>query len=77
MLMWMLASPALNVAPPAAVRSLHHRLAPPAMHTRGDREPFQSGIMPYSGYNGVNPNSGGMLQGRYSQYQSNSYNQPP
>ena len=76
MLIWMLASPALNMAPPAAVRSLHHRMPPPAMHTRGDRQPFQSGIMPYSGYNGVNPNSGGMLQGRYSQYQSNSYNQP-
>ena len=82
MLMWMLASPALNMAPPAAVRSLHHRMAPPAMHTRGDRQPFQSGIMPYTGYNGVNPNSGGQMQqvqGRYNQGygMGNSYNQGP
>ena len=82
MLMWMLASPALNMAPPAAVRSLHHRMPPPAMHTRGDRQPFQSGIMPYTGYNGVNPNSGGQMQqvqGRYNQGygMGNSYNQGP
>ena len=79
MLAWMLVSPALNVAP-AAVRSLHHRMAPPAMQMQNDNQAYQSGIMPYTGYNGVNPASGSMssmMQGRYSQYPSNDYyNQP-
>ena len=79
MLPWVLVSPALNVAP-AAVRSLHHRMAPPAMQMQNDNQAYQSGIMPYTGYNGVNPASGSMssmMQGRYSQYPSNDYyNQP-
>ena len=72
----MLGSPALNVAP-AAVRYLHPRMAPPAMQMQNDNQPYQSGITPYTGYNGVNPASGSMNQGRYSQYPSNNYyNQP-
>jgi len=78
-LMWALvvACPALN--PAAAGRTLvSHRLAPPVMLNERV-PPFEGGITPYTGrqytgYNGVNP--GGALQGRYSQMQSSSYNQP-